>query len=74
METVRALLGADTGQRVVDLERQGGDPNQVVRTLNELQNAGFVKIQVEHATHELIARVPPHSRDALRTLLRRVGE
>jgi hypothetical protein len=59
---------------VADLERRTGDPHQVVRTLNELQHAGLVKIQVEHTTHELVARVPENSRDALRLLLHRVGK
>ena len=74
LATLRALVSAPAGSRVADLERRGGDPSQVVRTLNELQQAGLVKIQVEQKTHELVARVPEKSIDALRMLLNRVGE
>lgn len=74
MQTVRALLNAPAGSRIVDLERSMGDSNQVVRTLNELQNAGLVRIQVEHKTHELVARVPENGREALLKLLGRVGQ
>ena len=63
-----------SGKRVADLERRAVDSGQVVRTLNELQNAGMIRIQVEHKTHELVAQVPDNRIDALRLLLTRVGE
>jgi 2-methylisocitrate lyase-like PEP mutase family enzyme len=74
LETLRALISKPAGSRVVDLERATGDPNQVVRTLNELQNAGLVRIHIEHATHELVARVSDKRLEELRMLLDKVGK
>jgi hypothetical protein len=74
VETLRALVSAPAGSRVSDLERRMGDPHQVVRTLNALQNAGLVRIHVEQSTHELVAKVPHGREEALRLLLRRAGE
>jgi DNA-binding PadR family transcriptional regulator len=51
-----------------------GDPKQVVRTLNELQNAGLVRIHIEHASHELVARVSDQRLEELRSLLEKVGK
>src|SRR5690349_10399147 len=47
VETLRVLVSEPKGRRVADLERMTGDARQVVRTLNELQHAGLVKIHVE---------------------------
>ena len=74
METVRALVNQPAGSRVVDLERRAGDPNQVVRTLNELQHAGLVRIHLEHASHELVARVSDQRLEELRSLLDKIGK
>ena len=74
METLRALLNQPSGSRVADLERQMGDPKQVVRTLNELQNAGLVRIHIEHASHELVARVSDKRLEELRMLLEKLGK
>lgn len=73
LETLRVLVSEPKGRRVADLERMTGDAMQVVRTLNELQNAGLVKIHVEQATHELIAKVPESNLEELRRLLGRVS-
>ena len=73
VETLRVLVSEPRGRRVVDLERLMGDSMQVVRTLNELQNAGLVKIHVEQATHELIAKVPESNLEELKRLLGRVS-
>jgi 2-methylisocitrate lyase-like PEP mutase family enzyme len=73
LETLRVLVAQPLGSRVADLERRTGDAMQVVRTLNELQNAGLVKIHVEQATHELIAKVEESNLDELKRLLGRVS-
>jgi hypothetical protein len=72
LETLRILLERPAGNPVVDMERRAGDPNQVVRTLNQLQHAGFVKFQVEALTHELVAKVPDRKVDDLKVLLQRL--
>lgn len=69
VETLRILLERPTGNPVVEMERRAGDPNQVVRTLNQLQHAGLVKIHVEALTHELVARVPAPKVEDLKLLL-----
>jgi 2-methylisocitrate lyase-like PEP mutase family enzyme len=74
VETIRALVNQPAGSRVVDLERRTGDPNQVVRTLNELQHAGLVRIHLERASHELVARVSDRRLEELRTLLHKIGK
>lgn len=73
LETMRLLLERPTGSHVSELENKAGDPSQVVRTLNQLQNAGLVTIQVERETHELVARVPDQSRERLRGIVRRLS-
>jgi predicted transcriptional regulator len=73
LETLRSLLNAPQGSRVAELERRTGDAVQVVRTLNELQNAGLVTIDVERTTHELVARVPEKNVPELKRLLGLVG-
>jgi len=73
LETLRELVARPKGSRVADLELRTGDATQVVRTLNELRNAGLVKIHVEPSTHELVARVPDTSVEAVKSLLRKVS-
>jgi len=74
LETLRILLERPGGNRVNELERRGGNPHEVVRTLNQLQNAGLVKINVEALTHELVARVPERKVDDLKILLDKLRE
>lgn len=69
VETLRILLERPAGNPVIEMERRAGDPSQVVRTLNQLQHAGLVKINVEALTHELVARVPERKVDDLKVLL-----
>lgn len=73
LETLRILVDRPAGSRIAELERSGGDPMQVVRTLHHLQSAGLVNIHVERATHELVARVPEHSVERLKVLLHRLS-
>ena len=73
VETLRVLLNEPHGSRVAELERRTGNSVDVVRTLNELQNAGLVKIHVERATHELVASVPEKNLDELKRLLGLIG-
>lgn len=68
-ETLRFLLEKPAGNPVMEMERRAGDANQVVRTLNQLQHAGLVKIHVERLTHELVARVPEPKVRELKLLL-----
>jgi hypothetical protein len=72
-ETVRAVASAPSGNRVVDLERRLGEPVEVVRTLNRLQQVGLVRIQVDPGSMELTVR-PAEGADApLKELLRRLS-
>ncbi len=71
-ETIRELADAPDGRRVVDLEERIGEPVEVVRTLNRLQQAGLVRIQVEPGSLELTVRPARGRSEALRELLRKV--
>ena len=68
-ETLRILIDRPAGSPITELERKGGDPKQVVRTLHELQTAGLLKLHVEQTTHELVAKVPEHEVERVRGLL-----
>ena len=72
-ETIRELAGSPGGRRVVDLEKRLGQPVEVVRTLNRLQQAGLVSIQIEPGTMELMALASKGQADALRELLKRIS-
>jgi len=72
VETLRILLEKPAGNPVVEMERRAGDPSQVVRTLNQLQHAGLVKINVEALTHELVVRVPEPRVEDLKVLLKKL--
>jgi hypothetical protein len=71
-ETIRELAEAPDGRRVLDLEKRLGEPVEVVRTLNRLQQAGLVHIQLEPGSLELTVRPAPGRSEALRGLLRKV--
>lgn len=72
-ETVRELAAAPLGRRVIDLENQLGQPLEVVRTLNRLQQEGLVEIQVDPRSLELIVRATAAGAGPLRDLLRRLS-
>lgn len=69
-ETVRALATAPAGRRVVELERLLGEPVEVVRTLNRMQQEGLVRIQVDPGSLELTVRPTEGSQQRLRDLLK----
>jgi hypothetical protein len=72
-ETVRELAGAPSGRRVVDLERRLGQPTEVVRTLNRLQQEGLVEIHVDPTSMELTVRPTAAGAGPLKDLDRRLS-
>ena len=73
VETLRLIVHQPAGAKVSDLERKVGDPSTVMRTLNRLQSAGLINIQLERMSHDLVVCIPAVGLERIQGLLSKLA-